>query len=68
MRLFTIAEANEILPVVRPKLEQLSKYYERTSILRQDAKAAAAASGAGGGMKGGSLYVQALHEIGRTYR
>jgi hypothetical protein len=65
MKIFTVDEANEMLPVVRPKLERLKKLYTRISLLSDQAKAAASASEAGGGMPGGALYVKALYEIGR---
>ena len=65
MRLFTVTEANEILPKVRPKLERLRKLSRRISDFRDQARAAAAASGSGGGMKSGSIYVKALSEIDR---
>jgi len=65
MKLFTVEEANAALPVVRPKLESLRTLYGRISTLRDQAKAAAAASESGGGMEGGSVYVQALYDIGK---
>src|SRR6478672_856728 len=65
MKIFTVDEANEMLPVVRPKLERLKKLYTRISLLSDQAKAAASASEAGGGMPGGASYVKALYEIGR---
>jgi hypothetical protein len=65
MRLFTVEEANAALPVVRPKLERLRTLYGRISALRDQAKAAAAASESGGGMEGGPVYVQALYDIGK---
>lgn len=65
MKLFTVEEANAVLPLVRPKLERLRTLYSRISTLREQAKAAAAASEAGGGMEGGSVYVQALYDIGK---
>ena len=63
MKLFTIDEANEMLPLVRPKLERLRTLYKRMVLLREPARQAASASGSGGGMKGGSVYVQAISEI-----
>jgi hypothetical protein len=65
MKLFTVEEANGALPVVRPKLERLRTLYGRISTLRDQAKAAAASSEAGGGMEGGTVYVKALYDIGR---
>jgi len=56
MKIFTIDEANEMLPVVRPKLDRLKYLYAAVAALRGHAKSAAAASGSGGGgMVGGSI-------------
>lgn len=66
MKLFTIEEANDLLPVIRPKLEEIKAHYEKVAGFREKVKAAA--SGAelgGGGMKGGSVYVESLYEIGK---
>jgi hypothetical protein len=65
MKLFTVEEANELLPIVRPKLERLKKLYARISLFRDLAKAAASVSDAGGGMKGGSVYIDVLFETGQ---
>ena len=65
MKLFTISEANELIPVVRPRLERLRKLYARVGHMREDARAAATASESGGGMPGGAVYVQTLYEIGK---
>lgn len=65
MKLFTIDEANELLPSVRAKLESIQRLYERLAAYREPARAAAAASEFGGGMPGGSRYVRALYEIGK---
>ena len=65
MKLFTIEEANELIPSVRKRLVSIQKLYERLGTLRESAKAAATASEFGGGMKGGSAYVKALYEIGK---
>ena len=65
MTLFTVSEANQMIPIVRPRLERLQRLYSRISGMRDDAKAAAAASEAGGGMPGGSVYVETLYEIGK---
>jgi len=63
MKLFTPIEASEMLPLVRPKLERLRRLYGRISALREQVKAAAAASEFGGGTAGGSAYIQSLNEI-----
>lgn len=65
MKLFTVEEANAVLPFVRPKLEGVRTLFSRISTLREQATAAAAASEAGGGMAGGSVYIQSLYDIGR---
>lgn len=65
MKLFTIAEANEMLSIVRPKLERLKRLSKRLAELRGQASAAASVSGSGGGMRGGSIYVSALFDIGQ---
>lgn len=66
MKLFTVEEANKLLPVVRPKLEKIKARYESVAVFRNSAKAAAtAAEFGGGGMKSGSVYVHCLYEIGK---
>jgi len=66
MKLFTVSEANEMIPVVRPRLERLKKLYARLGEMREGARAAAAASESGGGMTGGAIYVNTLYEIGKS--
>ncbi|MEP6901741.1 MAG: DUF2203 domain-containing protein [Actinomycetota bacterium] len=66
MKVFTIEEANELLPVVRPKLQQIREYYASVALHREAAQAAAvSAELGGGGMKGGSNYVRVLYELGK---
>jgi len=65
MKTFTIEEANGLLPVVEPKLVEMRRLYERVAELRTGAQAAAAASRFGGGMEGGSRYVDSLYRIGK---
>lgn len=65
MRLFTVEEANELLPAIVPRLEKIRKLYESLSALRGSAELAASASERGGGMAGGSGYVKTLYEIGK---
>jgi hypothetical protein len=65
MKLFTVEEANELLPLVIPKLENIRKQYARVAELRESATAAAVASEFGGGMIGGSGYVKTLYDIGK---
>jgi hypothetical protein len=65
MKLFTVEEANDLLPVIRPKLEKIKRLYERIDSYRSSAKAAATASEFGGGMESGSIYVRCLYETGK---
>lgn len=65
MKLFTLEEANRLLPELRKKLRRLQKLYAAIAGLRENAAAAAAASEFGGGMEGGSGYVRSLYEIGK---
>lgn len=65
MKLFTIDEANQLLPLIVPKLESIQRLYARIDNLRDDARAAAGASDFGGGMEGGTAYVNALYKIGK---
>ena len=65
MKLFTLDEANALLPIVAPKLEAIQRLYARVDVLREDARAAAAASQFGGGMSGGTSYVNMLYMIGK---
>lgn len=65
MKLFTLEEANEMIPAARKQLEKIKRLYASVGGLREAAKAAASASEFGGGMEGGSGYVRALYEIGK---
>jgi len=66
MKLFTVEEANDLLPVIHPKLKRIRAHYAKTASFRESAKAAAtAAEFGGGGMKSGTIYVKSLYEIGR---
>lgn len=65
MKVFTVTEANELLPAVSPKLRLIQRYYEKLAKLRESAKAAAESSEFGGGMEGGTGYVKTLYEIGK---
>jgi len=61
MKLFTIEEANRLLPSVRGILLRLSAAHNVISAMRGDAKlAASGAEQGGGGMAGGTGYVRAL--------
>ena len=65
MKLFTVDEANDALIEVAPRLKKIKKLYAVIAELKESAKAAAEASDRGGGMAGGSDYVQALYNVGK---
>ncbi len=65
MKLFTIDEANEMLPRIRMKLQMIRELHSGLDQYKELARAAAAASESGGGMVGGSNYVKSLYEIGK---
>ena len=65
MKTFTVEEANELLPVIQPKLRAIQSNYAQIADLRESARAAAGASEFGGGMQDGSKYVKTLYEIGK---
>ena len=65
MKLFTPEEANALLPEIRKKLLRIQSLYAAVGEMREQAAAAASASAFGGGMEGGSGYVQSLYEIGK---
>ncbi|HJQ30783.1 MAG TPA: DUF2203 domain-containing protein [Pyrinomonadaceae bacterium] len=61
MKLFTVEEANELLPSVRGIVRRIQRAYARVSSAQEAAQAAATgAAQGGGGMPGGSGYVLAL--------
>ncbi len=66
MKLFTVEEADDLIPIVRPKLEEIKIRYKQVASLRDSVKAAAmAAELGGGGIENGSVYVKSLYEIGK---
>lgn len=65
MKLFTLAEANAFLPEIVPKLASIQRLYTKIEGLRTKARAAAGASEFGGGMEGGTHYVNTLYTIGK---
>lgn len=65
MKLFTIDEANDLLPKIIPKLEAIRRLYAAINDLRDAARAAAGASTFGGGMEGGTGYITALYKVGK---
>jgi hypothetical protein len=65
MKLFTLEEANAILPGIVPELIRIRELYTKLALMRDRARAAAAASHFGGGMEGGTRYVNTLYNVGR---
>ncbi len=66
MKVFTLEEANDLLTVVRPLLLKIKARHEKIASFREPARAAAdSAQFGGGGMKGGSIYVKSLYELGK---
>jgi hypothetical protein len=65
MKLFSIEEANSLIPILRPKLLAIQRLYAHVDVLKDHARAAAAASQFGGGMAGGTSYVNMLYLIGK---
>lgn len=64
MKLFTVAEANALLPTVRGILKRVQRARKRLISYQQAAKAAAeAADQGGGGIIDGSLYANWLIEL-----
>ena len=65
MKLFTIEQANSLIPKLEPMLESIRSLYADVDGMREGARAASAASEFGGGMAGGTRYVDALYRIGK---
>ena len=64
MKLFTIEEANALLPSVRAILQRIQRLRRRLGTFRRDAKLAAeGAELGGGGMEGGALYAIVLTDF-----
>ena len=61
MKIFTLQEANALLPRVRTIVQRIQRAHERLSVFREDAKKAAeAAERGGGGVTNGVAYAAAL--------
>lgn len=65
MKLFTLKDANTLIPTVRPILLDIQRCYAHVSQMKDSAKKAADSAGHGGGMEGGTAYVHSLFELGR---
>ncbi len=64
MKLFTVQEANALLPSVRVILAKIQRAHRKLSHYRDDArKAAEAAEQGGGGIVDGVAYAHILHEL-----
>ena len=65
MKLFTVEEANALLPEIVPKLEAIKRLYAGIEGQRDAARSAASVSEFGGGMEGGTGYVSKLYKVGK---
>lgn len=65
MKLFTLSEANSLLASIVPKLVEIKRLYAAINELRDSSRAAASASHFGGGMEGGTQYVNTLYKVGQ---
>lgn len=66
MKIFTLQEANDLLATVKPILLKIQSRHNQVASFREAAQAAAnSAQFGGGGMESGSIYVQALYELGK---
>ncbi len=65
MKLFTVEEANRMLSEITPKLAEIKRLYVDIDSMRDEARSAAAASTFGGGMPGGTGYINTLYTVGR---
>ena len=64
MKLFTLEEANSLLPSVRPILKSIQRSHRRLRSFQNSAKLAAdAAENGGGGMQKGSQYARLLIDL-----
>jgi hypothetical protein len=65
MKIFTLEEANNLIPTIEPILIRIRDLYARIGEMREAVRSAAAASQFGGGMEGGSGYVNDLYNLGK---
>ena len=64
MKIFTVEEANALLPTVRGIVGRIQRAYGRVSAAQEQARlAAAGAAHGGGGMEGGGAYVLSLSKL-----
>lgn len=64
MKIFTVEEANALLPTVRGIVRRVQRTYARVSSAQEQARlAAAGAALGGGGMAGGGDYVTSLSDL-----
>jgi hypothetical protein len=64
MKIFSVEEANALLPTVRPVLEVIRRTHRRLLAYQEAARhASEGAEQGGGGMPGGSKYVSLLIEL-----
>jgi hypothetical protein len=64
MKLFTVDEANSLLPTVRPIVRSIQKSHRRLITFQTEARqAASGAEHGGGGMSVGSRYAELLVEL-----
>ncbi|MGB8509784.1 MAG: DUF2203 domain-containing protein [Pyrinomonadaceae bacterium] len=67
MKLFTVAEANTLLPTVRRIVRDIQRTYKRITASQEEARLAAEGSKlGGGGMSGGPQYISALVQLAES--
>lgn len=62
-RVFTLAEANELLPQLNQRFAAVRRAKTVIASTREEVGRASAQAAAGGGSSVGALYIRALHEI-----
>lgn len=65
MKTFTLAEANRLLEEIKPKLVALKRLHSEIDDFRQGSREASGSSRFGGGMPGGTAYVNKLFTAGQ---